>query len=331
MAIKFNPFTGTFDFVGGTSGGGTSNDELTVNQTTHGFIVGESVRLVAGSANTYTKAQADSAENAEVVGMVTTVVNANRFILTLQGVITTGVPAQPAGTVMFLSPSIAGALTSTEPTAIGQVSKPLVQIIESSVTMAFINWRGELLTGSGGSGSGVTVEEQDGSPSVANISKIKVTNGTLTDDGSGVVSIDTGGGGGTPGGSDTQVQFNDSSAFGGDAGLVYNKTTDKLTGVIIAASSYIGGTAAKTANYTATTSDYYIACDASGGSFTITLPAVSGNTGLQYHIKKKDSSGNTVTIDGNASETIDGATTKVINTQYETVGLICTGSEWDII
>lgn len=40
-----------------------------------------------------------------------------------------------------------------------------------------------------------------------------------------------GGSGGTPGGSDTQVQFNDSSAFGGDAGLVYNKTTDTLTGV----------------------------------------------------------------------------------------------------
>lgn len=38
-----------------------------------------------------------------------------------------------------------------------------------------------------------------------------------------------GGGGGTPGGSDTQVQFNDASAFGGDAGLTYNKTTDILT------------------------------------------------------------------------------------------------------
>lgn len=35
--------------------------------------------------------------------------------------------------------------------------------------------------------------------------------------------------GGTPGGSDTQVQFNDASAFGGDAGLVYNKTSDTLT------------------------------------------------------------------------------------------------------
>lgn len=37
------------------------------------------------------------------------------------------------------------------------------------------------------------------------------------------------GGGGTPGGSDTQVQFNDSSAFGGDADLTWNKTTNILT------------------------------------------------------------------------------------------------------
>ena len=44
------------------------------------------------------------------------------------------------------------------------------------------------------------------------------------------VSDDLGGGGGTsPGGSDTQVQFNDSGAFGGDAGLAYDKTTDVLT------------------------------------------------------------------------------------------------------
>ena len=38
-----------------------------------------------------------------------------------------------------------------------------------------------------------------------------------------------GGGAATPGGADTQVQFNDGGALGGDAGLAYNKTTDKLT------------------------------------------------------------------------------------------------------
>lgn len=35
--------------------------------------------------------------------------------------------------------------------------------------------------------------------------------------------------GSSPGGSDTQVQFNDAGTFGGDAGLTYNKTTDALT------------------------------------------------------------------------------------------------------
>jgi hypothetical protein len=40
------------------------------------------------------------------------------------------------------------------------------------------------------------VKEQDAAPSVTGVTTIKVTNGTLTDDGSGVVSISTGAGGG---------------------------------------------------------------------------------------------------------------------------------------
>jgi hypothetical protein len=43
-----------------------------------------------------------------------------------------------------------------------------------------------------------------------------------------------------PGGNDTQVQFNDSGQFGGDSGLVYNKTTKLLT--ITGASSFDGVT-----------------------------------------------------------------------------------------
>ena len=37
------------------------------------------------------------------------------------------------------------------------------------------------------------------------------------------------GGGGSPGGSDTQVQFNDGGSFGGDSDLVWNNTTNVLT------------------------------------------------------------------------------------------------------
>jgi len=41
--------------------------------------------------------------------------------------------------------------------------------------------------------------------------------------------VDQTGGGGTPGGSDTQVQFNDSGSFAGDSGLTYNDTAGALT------------------------------------------------------------------------------------------------------
>jgi hypothetical protein len=58
--------------------------------------------------------------------------------------------------------------------------------------------------------------------------------------------------GGTPGGANTQVQFNDGGVLGGDAGLTYNKTTDVLTaggglalpqGTITADASQLSGTA----------------------------------------------------------------------------------------
>jgi len=49
--------------------------------------------------------------------------------------------------------------------------------------------------------------------------------GSLTLNGSSI----TGGGGGSPGGSDTQVQFNDGGSFGGDSDMVWNKTTNVLT------------------------------------------------------------------------------------------------------
>lgn len=42
-------------------------------------------------------------------------------------------------------------------------------------------------------------------------------------------SLNQGGGGGTPGGSDTQVQLNNSGAFAGAANLLYNTTTGQIT------------------------------------------------------------------------------------------------------
>lgn len=56
------------------------------------------------------------------------------------------------------------------------------------------------------------------------------SNVTIVTGSNGAVTISSTGGSGAPGGSDTQVQFNDGgTTFGGDSGLTYNKTTDTLS------------------------------------------------------------------------------------------------------
>ena len=86
----------------------------------------------------------------------------------------------------------------------------------------------------------------------------------------------------------------------------------------------------KVANYTAVITDDTVL--ASGAAFTVTLYAASGNTGKVLRIKKTDATlANIITIDANASETIDGALTTTLNTQYETVTIVCDGSNWHIL
>ena len=53
-------------------------------------------------------------------------------------------------------------------------------------------------------------------------------NVTITSASNGAVTITANGGTGSPGGSDTQIQFNDGGSFGGDANFIFNKTTDTL-------------------------------------------------------------------------------------------------------
>jgi hypothetical protein len=61
--------------------------------------------------------------------------------------------------------------------------------------------------------------------------------------------------------------------------------------------------------------DHTILCDATSGEFTITLPSSASSTERLYVIKKIDSSGNTVTISKNSTETIKGSTSKFLSTQ----------------
>lgn len=87
----------------------------------------------------------------------------------------------------------------------------------------------------------------------------------------------------------------------------------------------------KTANYTIGADDDVILCDSSGGTFTLTLPAISGIAGRVITVKKTDSSAVEVVVDANGSETIDGAADVRLYNQYESVRLVATSSEWSII
>lgn len=126
--------------AGGVSSGSGQATKYDVTQSSHGLSVGDVIKSTG--SNTYGKAQADSAANSEVVGIVTTVTDSNNFTFTAQGIITAGVPAQAAGTVMFLDPSTAGALTATEPSTSGQVSKPVLIVLENATKAVFQNFRG---------------------------------------------------------------------------------------------------------------------------------------------------------------------------------------------
>jgi len=84
----------------------------------------------------------------------------------------------------------------------------------------------------------------------------------------------------------------------------------------------------KTDNYTALISDDVILMNNTTNK-TVTLPAASGNTGLTFEIVKIDgTSGISVTIDGNASETIDGALTIDLDRQFQSVRIVSDGSNW---
>lgn len=108
-------------------------------------------------------------------------------------------------------------------------------------------------------------------------------------------------------------------------------TTDILAGLKVDAED-IEFTTEEVATATTLTADHFmVAVNASSGSVTITLPAAASHTDRIYTIKKIDSSGNKVTIDGNSDEKIDGEETVDLNLQYSYVTIVCDGDEWFII
>lgn len=68
----------------------------------------------------------------------------------------------------------------------------------------------------------------------------------------------------------------------------------------------------KTSNYTVTTSDRLVYANTAGGNITLTLPALASVTADTIYSFQKSASANVLTLDANASETINSATTQAI-------------------
>lgn len=94
---------------------------------------------------------------------------------------------------------------------------------------------------------------------------------------------------------------------------------------------YTAMTVTKAANYTITRDDSSVLCDAVAGGFTVTLPPVTEAMGQTYTVKKIDASGNSITIDGNGSELIEGSLTQTLDAQWEAMTVQCMNGTWYII
>lgn len=174
-------------------------------------------------------------------------------------------------------------------------------------------------TNTGGSGGAVTLQAGTGGAA---------TNGTTNNGGAGgqlALAGGVGGSGGSANGAGGAIVLQTASTTS-----LSTRVTIANNGVVTFANSVQFPTRSITSNRTLDETDYLILADATSGTVTVTLPAASGATGRLYRVKKTTAA-NTVVIDGNASETIDGATTQTLTGQYDTLTIQCDGSNWHIL
>lgn len=156
-------FQNSVVFQGGVSLGNVELSGLVYgvsgDYTTAGVTLGKVVRLT--NTGGLTLAQADSPQNAEVVGIAISVSTA-RTLVALAGSISGSSIANnlisggfTSGCVYFLDPINAGGVTRAEPTSFGQVSKPMILGVGTNEGI-ILPYRGQYINGiCGGSGDNI--------------------------------------------------------------------------------------------------------------------------------------------------------------------------------
>lgn len=178
--------------------------------------------------------------------------------------------------------------------------------------------------------------------SLGNVNSLSIGGGLngyfLQTDGNGALSWAAGGGGGgngNPGGSNTQIQFNDAGTFGGDVGFTYNKSTNTMAvdNVNIAGETNLGSVSNVT--ITGGSAGYFLRTDGTGNLSWASAGGNGGNgtpggTNTQVQFNDEDTFGgvSTFTFDkdtGILTIPILSATT-VSATSIQTTGNITAGN-----
>jgi len=245
-----------------SAGGGSTAIKIT--QTAHGYVVGDV--LYFDGAN-YLKAIASAANTSEVVGVVSKIINANSFELTTAGQVT-DLAGLTAGTVYFLSPTVAGAWTDTEPSTLGQISSPLGVASDTTKLIVAIK-RGIVV---GGTNARAVV-------SLANNATTTIQNVSTYDAGevTGWVSI----------AATTPLKFYVSAPFAKNgAGTDYNISPSYLGdtppvgfSVTVTSGGLIQATLPSVAGFTAASINYALNAPAVGATFPLSVDAGTITTG----------------------------------------------------
>jgi hypothetical protein len=111
-----------------------------ITQLGHGFVVGQ---VLFFNGTSYALSLAVNNASAEAIGMVAQVIDSGTFFLVSEGYVT-GLSGFSPGVIGFVSDTVSGAITYTEPTLRGHVSKP-VFTADSPTSGYFHNYRGRVI------------------------------------------------------------------------------------------------------------------------------------------------------------------------------------------
>ncbi|MFZ9907762.1 MAG: hypothetical protein ACO3FJ_08740, partial [Ilumatobacteraceae bacterium] len=347
LLVKYDTVSLRWRVIGSTGGGSLA---ITVDQV-HTFGVGDAIYF---NGTAYVDSKADAANTADVLGIVSKVIDSDTFQYIPSGEVT-GLSGLTAGATYFLSASTAGAITATEPTTIGHVSVPVGTALSATKLLVGIK-RGYVI-------GGANVRTQI---ALANNATTTIQDVSSYDAGelAGFITI----AGTTPLRFYFQAQFakngaasdfNITTQTAGDTPPLGFAVTVTAAGLVRVTLPTIAGFTGASANFalnapavgtnfplsinqtavipnyravtgagSVTVSDYFVSATGST-DYTLTLPSAASAASKVFVIKSRLDATKILTIAAAGADTIDGSA-NVTLFRFESLQLLSNGTTWEI-